>query len=131
MRNQTSQPDVEYCESEERLGQKDHCMLIHKVGRAEAKRAEKGKPGADYAMSRLDTELKKMLTTFRGPQQEQSERKKIRRHDNMQRWHRWSITYFSGVPVCDVLDATKRKKTHISPVLLKLHSGHWGSWQMD
>ena len=53
-------------------------MLIHKVGRAEAKGAEKGKPGADYAMSRLDTELKKMLTTLRGPQQEQSERKKIR-----------------------------------------------------
>lgn len=130
MRNQTSQPEVEYCDSEERLGQKYHCVLIHKVVRAEAKGAEKGKPGADYAMSRLDTELKKMLTTFRGPQQEQSERKKIRRQDNMQRWHRWSVTYFSGIPVRDALDATKRKKPHISPVPLKLHSGRWGSWQM-
>ena len=70
-------------------------------------------------MSRLDTELKKMLTTFRGPQQEQSERKKIRRHDNVQRGHRWSIMYFSGIPVRDALNATKRKKPHISPVLLK------------
>ena len=67
MRNQTSQPEFEHCDSEEGLGQKDHCVLIHKVARAEAKGAEKNKSGADYAMSRLDTELKKMLTTFRGP----------------------------------------------------------------
>ena len=119
MRNQTSQPEVEHCDSEERLGQKDHCVLIHKVARAEAKGAEKDKSGADYAMSRLNTELKKMLTTFRGPQQEQSERKKIRRHDNVQRGHRWSIMYSSGIPVRDALNATKRKKPHISPVLLK------------
>ena len=67
MRNQTSQPEFEHCDSEERLGRKDHCVLIHKVARAEAKGAEKNKSGADYAMSRLDTELKKMLTTFREP----------------------------------------------------------------
>lgn len=40
MRNQTSQPEVEHHDSEERLGQKDHCVFIHKVVRAEAKGAE-------------------------------------------------------------------------------------------
>ena len=74
--------------------------------------------------------LRKCLQHLGDPQQEQSERKKIRRHDNMQRGHRWSITYFSGIPVHDALNATKRKKPHISPVLLKWHFGCWGSWQM-
>lgn len=56
MRTQTSQPEVEHCDSEESSGQKDRCVLIHKEVIVEAKGAEKNNPGADYIMSRTDAQ---------------------------------------------------------------------------
>lgn len=80
MRTQTSQPEVEHCDSEESSGRKDRCVLIHTEVTAEAKGAEKSHPGADHIMSRLDTKFKKMLTTCRGPPA-----RAVREADNQER----------------------------------------------